>query len=144
MRPDPGVATGASCVCISGCHIRHSVVGCSHGTVTWSLRQELLIKLICLLARGLCTAAANIYFLLPVRAARNTSRKSSNIKSSTMVALSLLAAALLALNPVSALWPEPTNITTGTQTWFLDEDIPVTYNGQPVCFTSIVRLKTSF
>jgi hexosaminidase len=49
-----------------------------------------------------------------------------------MVALELLSLLLVALKPVSALWPEPSSVTTGTTTLFIDKSIEVTYNGERV------------
>ena len=53
-----------------------------------------------------------------------------------MVALELLSVLLLALKPVSALWPEPSSVTMGTTTLFIDESIEVTYNGERVGHSS--------
>lgn len=56
----------------------------------------------------------------------------SSRQAATMVALQLLSVLLLALEPVSAIWPAPLSFSKGSKALFLNEDIRITYNGEGV------------
>lgn len=43
-----------------------------------------------------------------------------------------LAALALSAAPVNAIWPIPKSITTGNSTLFIDQNVAVSYNGEPV------------
>lgn len=49
--------------------------------------------------------------------------------------LSCLSLLLVALQPVSAVWPAPQNFTKGDSVLYLHQNIEVTYNGEPVCWS---------
>ena len=49
----------------------------------------------------------------------------------------LLLGALSLLPAVHAVWPIPKEISTGDSVLFIDEDLEITYNGQPVRWTSL-------
>lgn len=48
----------------------------------------------------------------------------------------LLLGALSLLPAVHAVWPVPKEITTGDSVLFIEENLEVNYNGEPVCWTS--------
>jgi len=49
---------------------------------------------------------------------------------------SLVSLVLLALEPVSALWPIPRQYSTGNTSLFISQNVAITYNGAPVCWLS--------
>lgn len=49
--------------------------------------------------------------------------------------LSCLSLLLFALCPVAAVWPAPQNFTKGDKVLYLHQNIAVTYNGAPVCWS---------
>ena len=52
-----------------------------------------------------------------------------------MLSKTVLAAAACVLASANAIWPVPQNISTGEKVLFMDQTVPVTYNGQAVRWT---------
>jgi hexosaminidase len=48
----------------------------------------------------------------------------------------VLAAAALLLAPANALWPVPKKLSTGSEVLYIDQNVQVTYNGEPLSFAS--------
>jgi hexosaminidase len=48
----------------------------------------------------------------------------------------VLAAAALLLGPANALWPVPQKLSTGNEVLYIDQNVEVTYNGEPLSFAS--------